>query len=233
MKKTIPFALLLFALISPVRADEASPASIAPAAEASDIDLGDRDLLAKTRAVVAARPSWVSQSPIKDGDLHSIVVSSGPYVTASEAHRVLDEALAASTAEYIREFLGSDYAPNVLRYDIGYIEQHLVSPQHRYDESQWFSVGEMRQSYAMLTFTPEFRGELTEKWRRVVSASRLAQTGLIVGAAFSLLVVGFGYLRADTVTRGYYTRRLQLATLATILGLLAAGSYITQWIHWL
>ena len=47
--------------------------------------------------------------------------------------------------------------------------------------------------------------------------------GLAGGAAAVLLVLGsvFGYLKLDTMTRGYYTRRLQFAAALVILTVVA------------
>jgi uncharacterized integral membrane protein len=145
----------------------------------------------------------------------------------------LSEKLEQATADYLAELLDNPLAPKILRYDAKYIQRHLVPSDKWYDESQWFSVGEMRQSYALLEFDADFREEAQQRWQRVVTTSRLGQIGLGFAGVFTFLLLVFGYLRADTATRGYYSKRLQFATAVAILGLLVAGLMITKHIQWL
>ena len=47
--------------------------------------------------------------------------------------------------------------------------------------------------------------------------------GIGAGWVMALLGTIFGYLKLDTLTRGYYTRRLQLVAGAVILTLIGAA----------
>ncbi|MBM4002084.1 MAG: hypothetical protein FJ295_02185 [Planctomycetes bacterium] len=196
-------------------------------------DADEVALRERMNKTIAARPEWVKESSQAAAGGESVLISSGPFVTAAEARQALAEKLEQATADYLVDLLGNPLAPKILRYDAKYIQRHLVPSDRWYDESQWFSVGEMRQSYALLEFDADFREEAQQRWQRVVTTSRLGQIGLGFAGLFTFLLMVFGYLRADTATRGYYSKRLQFATAVAILGLLVAGLMITKHIQWL
>jgi hypothetical protein len=120
-----------------------------------------------------------------------------------------------------------------LRYDARAIKDRFVKEENRYHDVARYSVGWMHEHFALVEFGPDFRRELDRQWTKVRATSRLAQTGLISGAALALLASVFGYFRLDNATRGYYTGRLQFMAAAAILAVVGAGAVIAQWIHWL
>jgi len=186
-----------------------------------------------TVEIPPGRPEWIGSEPNLRGKVHKIPVSSGPYATDAQAKRALDEALVKATSEYIADQLGSELAPQLLRYDARTIKQRFVKDENKYHDVARYSVGWMHENFALLEFGPEFRSELDRRWTKVRATSRLAQTGLVSGGALLLLASIFGYFRLDNATRGYYTGRLQFMTAATILGVIGAGAVLAQWIHWL
>jgi hypothetical protein len=167
------------------------------------------------------------------GPVHTIPVASDPYARDSDARRALDRAIEAATNEYIAEQLGSDLAPQLLRYDARSIKERFVKPENLYADVANYNVGEMHESFALLEFGPEFRNELAARWDGVRSTSRLTQLALFAGAGLLLLSSVFGYFRLDNATRGYYTGRLQFLAAAAILAVIGAGVFAAQWIHWL
>jgi hypothetical protein len=48
-----------------------------------------------------------------------------------------------------------------------------------------------------------------------------------------LLSVVLGYFKADTATRGYYTRRLRFGVATVILALAAAVYFAARWLPWM
>ena len=92
-----------------------------------------------------------------------------------------------------------------------------------------YAVGPMYNQHALLVFDSGANQEIERRYRESQVAGRLASTG--AGAALLLGLIGtmFGYLKLDTLTRGYYTGRLRVAAtaailaLATVAGLLAHG----------
>jgi hypothetical protein len=179
------------------------------------------------------RPKWIGTEPNFRGKTHTIAVSSGPYATEAQSKRALAEAIAKATDEYITEQLGSDLAPKLLHYNVRTIQERFVKRENTYHDTPKYSVGFMHEDFALLEFGPDFRNELDRRWTKVRATSRLAQTGLISGAALLLLSSVFGYFRLDNATRGYYTGRLQFMTGAAILAVVGAGAVLAQWIHWL
>ena len=57
--------------------------------------------------------------------------------------------------------------------------------------------------------------------QQALVAERLKYTAVATGGLFGLLATVFGYLKLDTLTRGYYTGRLRMAAAMTILALVA------------
>jgi len=220
------------------KASEAVAASQQPTqaqAEAVEVLMGDPQIEAPaaTVEIPPGRPKWVGAEPNLRGKIHTVPVSSGPYATDPQAKRALDEALVKATNEYIAEQLDSELAPTLLRYDARTIKERFVKEENRYHDVARYSVGWMHEHFALIEFGPDFRKELDARWTNVRATSRLAQTGLISGAALALLASVFGYFRLDNATRGYYTGRLQFMTAAAILAVVGAGAVIAQWIHWL
>jgi hypothetical protein len=179
------------------------------------------------------RPAWVEAPPVREGTVHSTSVCSDPYSTPSHAMHALDEKLKAATAEYIAEYLHSDLAPSLIRYNVSEIKQKLLSPQNVYEEEITVSIGKMHQVHAKLEFPADFREQLDRRWAELRATYRLAETGLISGGVLLLLATVFGYFRLDNATRGYYTGRLQFMAAAAILAIVASGAMFSRWIHWL
>lgn len=185
------------------------------------------------------RPSWVESEPKRDGSVHTTAVKSGPYKRDSDARQALDKELEEQTAAYIAETLGSKLAKQFIWYDASQIKAELVARdkdngQYIYHETiESPSVGSMEQYHALIEFSPGFQDRIRSQWDEVKAKSRLAQLGLIAGAAILLLGTVFSYFRVDTATRGYYTGRLQFLSAAAILAIVGAGVFLARWIHWL
>ena len=180
------------------------------------------------------RPDWVESTPIVDsGKVDRIAVSSGPWVLRRESVKALDAEIKLAADQYINEQVGNDAAATMLRYDVSTLKRRVIGQGQTFEEVIEVSVGPMHQMHALLEFDPAFRQEVNARWGNIVATSRLLQTGLGAAAVLGLLGVAFGYLRLDTATRGYYTRRLRFATLVAILTLVAAGTLVASWIPWI
>jgi hypothetical protein len=179
------------------------------------------------------RPVWVEAPPVREGTVHSTAVCSDPYATQAQAMHALDEKVKAATAEYIGEYLQSELAPQLVRYNLADIKRNLMSPDRIYHEKISVSIGPMHQVHAKLEFSPDFRDQLDRRWGELRATYRLAETGLISGGVLLLLATVFGYFRLDNATRGYYTGRLQFMAAAAILAIVASGAMFSRWIHWL
>ncbi len=149
-------------------------------------------------------------------------------------------------AAYVDEYLGPRGGwqlcayPTIIRYDLGYIQKHLVKPGNIFEEKLQMSFGPMYQTHALLEFGPEFRKELDSRraiWNgthgNVAIAFRLRGLALGFGAVLCLLAVVFGYFRLDTATRGYYTGRLQFLAATAILIVIVAGALLASRVMWM
>jgi hypothetical protein len=173
----------------------------------------------------ADRPAWVDAPPVKEGEVDRIAVSSGPHATAGEARRQLEEAVKQAAADYVNRHLGAGNAAHFISYD--------VTRKDVYKEQVEFSFGPMHQAHVMLEFNPQFRDHIEREWKEALTLSRLLKTGLGSAAVFLLLSVVLGYFRADTATRGYYTRRLRFGAATAILALAAAIYFAVRYIPWM
>ncbi len=172
----------------------------------------------------ADRPTWVEAEFVHEGgEMQKVSVSSGPFLKKQEALRALDEELVEATRDYVVSYLGNSAAGTLVPVDVNYIKQHLITPGHTYSEVIQVSVGPMHQVHALVEFDPDFRRHLDERWRSIVVTGRAARTGVIAGGLLLLLTVIFGYFKADTATRGYYTTRLQLISATVVMALVAGG----------
>lgn len=179
------------------------------------------------------RPAWVDSLPVREGKVHTTVVCSDPYATQQQAMHALDDKLQVAAADYIRDHLESDLAPQLVRFKLGDIKQRLLEPENVYHEKIMVSIGPMHQVHAKLEFGEAFRAEIEKRWGELRAVYRLAQTGLVSGGVLLLLATVFGYFRLDNATRGYYTGRLQFMAAAAILAIVASGVMFSRWIHWL
>jgi hypothetical protein len=183
------------------------------------------------------RPAWVESKPVLEGDVHALAVKSDFHARDIDAWRALDTELVRGTKAYIGQYLGSSQAPLFFRYSLDEIKQRFLRPENVYSETVQVSFGPMHQVHALLQFPDEFRQELDTRWAQVVVSGRLVRTAGVGLAVLALLAILFGYFRADTATRGYYTRRLQFVAVAAILALIAAGVVFARtsmtWVQWL
>ncbi|MES1213861.1 MAG: hypothetical protein ABUL64_04665 [Singulisphaera sp.] len=167
-----------------------------------------------------APPEWLQRPSGLDGDVYYETVVVERYATAAEAEDALAEELQNRTRAYIDRYLGPGASKSVT-IPPAYVHDHLV--KGRYDETVDTSVGPMINAYARLSFDRRARATLQRLERDARVEHRLLEVS--GGAAVVLLVLGaiFGYLKLDTMTRGYYTRRLQL-TAAVVILTVAAGA---------
>lgn len=172
-----------------------------------------------------SRPGWVDEPARLDGNVYRVTVVSDPYITQDECIRSLDPKLAEVTRKYVSDLLG-DEAARGLNVEGEFVRERIVYDQ--YAERYQSSVGPMWRVHANLRFDESVQRELRDHWRAAVLDRRLLLTGGGGLALLALLGTLFGYLKLDTATRGYYTRRLQLAAGVVILAIVALGVILAE-----
>ena len=196
------------------------------ATDANRLSPANEEALAPRPRIVIppGRPDWVEADFTGDQqDNARLSVSSGLYQKKHDALRALDVELSKATQEYVASYLGSKAAGTLVQVETDYIRANVMQPGNTYSEVLEFSVGPMHQTHALLEFTPSFHQHLEQRWRTITVTGRTLRLGVIAAGVLFTLSLVFGYFRADTATRGYYTTRLQLLTATGILALVAGG----------
>ena len=76
----------------------------------------------------------------------------------------------------------------------------------------------MRRIHVLLEVPDDVQQDLVRRWRDFMLVERMQVVGGGAAAVLAFVGVVFTYLKIDTATRGFYSRRLQLvAALATML----------------
>jgi hypothetical protein len=181
------------------------------------------------------RPEWIANPPKVEGQAH-LAVSSGPWSTRREAERELAVQLKKQVDAYINDFVGNSNAAALIGYDLETIQREFASPDPKHSYSGKLvspTVGEMQEEARLLVIDQQDQKNIDERWRAVVATSRLASTGLVVAGVLGLLMVAYGFMKADTATRGFYTGRLQLLSLMVVAAMIAIGVFIARAIPWM
>ena len=163
------------------------------------------------------RPDWIEHPSGREGDIYYETVMVERYTTRAEAEDA-GRRTANANPGLSRPLFGAG-TRTLFTVPPAFIHDHLV--KSRYEETVESSVGPMVNAYARLAFDRRARTQLQRMYRDAQTEHRLL--GVAGGAAAVLLMLGsvFGYLKLDTLTRGYYTRRLQFATALVILTVVA------------
>lgn len=82
--------------------------------------------------------------------------------------------------------------------------------------------------FAQLHLDEKFRKFADTRWQAVQTGDRLVRCGLVGGSILALLAIAFGYLKMETATRGFYSRRLQTVTVLGILSIMAVAIWLKQ-----
>lgn len=197
-------------------AAEASPAAPTSA---------ERDL-----ATSSKRPEWVDGLVRKVAGVDFRKVSSGPYPTLNDCELALNEALRQECEVYLD-----------LNFDAGWYSLPVSYIRNEMILEEWVepinspSVGAMLNKHALLRIDARMREDFKKQiagakdvFRRQDVNRRLSLAGSGAGLVLGFLGTILSYLKLDTITRGYYTRRLQLLAGTTILGLAAAAVYVVR-----
>lgn len=172
------------------------------------------------------RPTWVDAPPKRVGGIYRTKVTVGPFATREECDRALNAELLKATNNYIDSFLGEG-ACHWVHLPPGYLSSSRIY-RDQWQEEILASFGPMIQVHTLLEFDENTRHDLQQRWRAGRAEGRLGLAGLGAGLVLALLGTIFGYLKIDTATRGYYTRRLQFLAAAAILTTLAAGLFLAR-----
>jgi hypothetical protein len=209
-------------------------AELTAAEQLAEMDEDDIQVMSRVFIDYDARPDWVDREDVDVGPVHQISVCSGPHMQLRESRKALKGELKKAVDEYVNDLVEHPQAAFWLNLDEEFIRSNLVKPQNLFDEKIISpSFGVMHQSHALVEVGPQFRDHVEASWHQFHAKSRLVITGLICGGVLGVILALFGYFRADTATRGFYTGRLKFVTAIAILAVVVAGLMLARSIPWL
>ena len=173
----------------------------------------------------AGRPAWMDEPTGKRGDEFRTIATAGPYATPQECHEKLNDAIRDAVGHYVDRYL-SHRSGVEIDLEPSFIHNELVRGE--WLEQSEYSVGPMYNLHAQLVFDKTANEAIDRRFHDGQVRGRLGYAG--AGASLVLALVGtlFGYLKLDTLTRGYYTGRLRVAAGAAILALTAVAGLLAQ-----
>lgn len=170
------------------------------------------------------RPDWLDKKPASAQGVFFMVASDGPY-SEPECDREKIRLARTTAAEYFEAYANLSLDAQRVPY-----EAIVAGNAFReyYKEPVQTSFGTMYQLHALLAFDDRARGMLREQYRQTQVEERLVKVGSAGGLLAALLGTLFGWLKLDTATRGYYTKRLTMAAGAVAVGAVALATLAWQ-----
>ncbi|MEX0712788.1 MAG: hypothetical protein WD278_10590, partial [Pirellulales bacterium] len=166
------------------------------------------------------RPAWVDSTETRDGDAFLMRIQVGPYSSSDECQEALGPALQDAAEVYIRRVYGVQRpAPAPVRLSTTDIHRlRIVDKEWIESKYDPFRVpNTMHTLHALLRFDSRVSREIDQLYNQQLRGRRLAYTASGAGLLLGVLATFFGYLKLDTLSRGYYSRRLRFAAAAMIL----------------
>jgi len=150
-------------------------------------------------------------------DRHRSIGSTRPTLTFHDNTVLADGRMIVASNGYVADYRLDALASMGIGIDL--IRREIAKDE--YLETVERSFGPMKKLYTQIEFTPQIDGELLRAWKNYRRGERFAVVGLGAFAILGLLGTVWGMLKVDTMTKGYYTKRLFLGVPLGIVGLIA------------
>jgi|GEM_PF-6235131 len=177
------------------------------------------------------RPDWVDTPPKRVGNVYQAVVASDPFSTVDECFDQLEHRFPGEVQKRLTKLVPSDQRSLIGSETLGpmgitldYIMREICREQ--FTQIVESSVGEMKQVYVLMEFTPAVESHLEQSWQTYQRRFRLVTVGKIAGIVLATLAFLYGLLQIDTWTRGYYTRQLLWGVPAAIIAIAAVVLFV-------
>jgi cytoskeletal protein RodZ len=229
--------------VGPIRDTELLPRVILTAMHGRAVYLSDvatiTENLLDPLAESGTRPAWVDAPSQRYGDTLREVVAVGDYSTTEECVVASKERVLIAVWDHIQSLVGRMHpigAENVttgdderdyqLRFNSAiaglnrlgisydYIRREIIT--NEYVEEVERSVGKMHRMYTQLEFRPQVDQFLRQQWVAREQSWRVRAVRLVAFLSLSLVGLVWGLLKVDTMTKGYYSKRLFLGVPALI-----------------
>ncbi|HET6879843.1 MAG TPA: hypothetical protein VFI31_06800 [Pirellulales bacterium] len=169
------------------------------------------------------RPAWMDGPLGRVGNVYRTTVKVGPLFSRTECEQQLAPALDQAVKTYADHLLGEGKGRYV-NLERSFIRNHLVHGE--WEERRQTTFDTMIILHELLEFDRDANDAIEGSYKQSVVVGRLGYTAAGGGVVLGLLTILFGYLKLDTLTRGYYTGRLSLTALAAILALAAIAGLL-------
>ncbi len=199
-------------------------------------------------------PDWalIPNRVEADGRTEFVVVHSNALLQQREAREELEERMLDTVRRKVDEMF-SPGAAAAIGIDLGYLRQNLLVPGNEFcqvlywDASTVMDAGDIAtvsdtdraeprtayRCFARLKLDSDFQQWATVTWHERQVRSRQMQIGLIFLSGVLMLVLAFGYFKANEKTRGIYSGRLQSMALIGLLAIIAAAVLLSKMFPWL
>jgi hypothetical protein len=172
------------------------------------------------------KPTWVDQPLSRlDGD-DAFTLSVGPHASQALCEADLTPALRQRVDSYIDQFIGEPGAARRVNLSMAYIRDRLVKEQ--YYETVDASFAKMLNLHVLVRIDPTTKDLIRRQHQEALVQARLGYAGSAFALMLVLIGTAFGYLKLDTITKGYYSGRLKLAATAVILTAAAATVLVVR-----
>jgi len=163
------------------------------------------------------RPSWVDNSPKRVGNVYRVVVTSGPYKTEEECYQHLDPQLREVVKQRIEQLMPGSSMEDLRQLGIGlkYVLREICT--EAWVETSLASFGEMKKVHILMQFAAAQDKQLEQAVRSYQRTDRIAGVGTVAGATVASLMLLYGLFKTDTLTKGYYSKRLFFGVPAVII----------------
>lgn len=202
--------------------DESS-ASKNEANEWTESQASDSASTSPSQLEATAPPKWTTEpeGPMADGT-YVIPVRIGEFSSAEEIQSELLPSIRSALNSYMAQFIDHQ-APALIQLPPGYVVDHgIVADRWNGIRNDSLAGAPMHSMWLKLRFDANVRRDLQARFEQAKVTHRLGAFGLGGGLLLALLGTLYGYLKLDTVTKGFYSGRLRLA--AVLTGLSAAGA---------
>ena len=193
------------------------------------------DLASRIRIVgEASRPDWVAAPrQALSGSVYQITVSSGQFRNRADCAQRLDRELVREVSDYISAHVITDSraaGSRNLAWKVGAIRNQLVHKPVYEEQLTGMEYGPLYERHALLELDADFRESIRSEWSKFVKTRRVLGTALGSSGVLGLLVLVFGYLKLDALTRRQHSTSLQLVTAAAILVLMVSVRLLKGWL---
>ena len=179
-------------------------------------------------------PGWVSEGSFDDGGDQIELLKTEDVFLRSEASMILADLVRSAVCDRIDQVVENKGAYRYVPVSDQYIQRHLIEQEmvieKRTVDLETNKEIRRHQGFARLRWGSTFDDYVRDRHHVNFQTQRLQWAGLATILGITWLAAVYGYLRLDTATRHFYSRRLQtLAIVSCLIPLVVAVWLAVVW----